>query len=149
VEVFGKSAAKARRLLVGLISSKNTSPSRRSRRCFDPDITASNVVSGATIFGTTGTTTVMTQCTSGVQATCESDTACRWNAGSCEINPWHIRAGITVASKAGSLKANCRNTINSTYYNWDGAIGSLTNAASTAGSLDLATADTKRVDVFI
>ncbi len=100
----------------------------------DADITAANIASGVTIFGTTGTATTLTQCTSGVQATCESDTACRWNTGACEINPWHIRAGITVASKAGSLKANCRNTVNNTYYNWDGSVASLINSGSTAGT---------------
>lgn len=98
------------------------------------DITAANIASGVTIFGATGSATILTQCTSVVQATCESDTACRWNAGTCEINPWHIRAGITVASKAGSLKTNCRNTINNTYYNWDGSVASLIDTGSTAGT---------------
>ncbi len=100
----------------------------------DADITAANIASGVTIFGTTGTATILTQCTSGVQATCESDTACRWHTGACEINPWHIRAGVTVAYKAGSLKANCRNTINSTYYNWDGPVTSMPNSAQSTGT---------------
>jgi len=103
----------------------------------DTDIAAGNITSGVTIFGTIGTAAGLTQCTSSTQAICTSDTACRWNAGVCEINPWNIRAGITVASKEGSLKTNCRNTINSSRYNWDGPVTSLPNSEYTGGfSLD-------------
>jgi hypothetical protein len=42
-------------------------------------------------------------CRYGVKATCEADRACRWTAGACEVNPWNIRAGVTLAGKTGFL----------------------------------------------
>ena len=95
----------------------------------DDEITATNIVSTITIFGTTGSAAAAS-CTYLAQGTCEADAACRWNTGACEINPWNIRIGTTVGGMAGALRTNCRNIVNTTYYNWDGVIGSLPNTSS-------------------
>jgi len=60
---------------------------------------------------------ILAQCTANDRGSCEGDPACRWSGGACEINPWNIRAGASIAGQMGTLKLNCRNTINPTY--WD------------------------------
>jgi hypothetical protein len=58
-------------------------------------------------------------CSYSTQASCIADTACRWSGTACEINPWHIRAGVTIEGQTGSLKLNCRNRMNSSVFNTD------------------------------
>ena len=77
----------------------------------DADIAAGNILSGVSIFGTSGSVAAP-QCTAGTQGPCESDSACRWTGSACELNPWHIRSGITIAGQSGSIKTNCRNLAN-------------------------------------
>jgi hypothetical protein len=77
----------------------------------DTDITAANIGSGVNIFGTTGNVT----------------------AGASP-NAWDLRAGVTVGSVTGQLKVNCRNRVNSTIFNYDGAIGSIGQTGVTSGS---------------
>lgn len=84
----------------------------------DSDISASNIASGVSIFGTEGSLAAA-QCTDSTQGDCESDSACRWTGSACEINPWHIRSGVTISGQTGSIKANCRNRANSSVYNSD------------------------------
>jgi hypothetical protein len=77
----------------------------------DADITAANVKSGVTIFGTSGT-----------------------YAGATP-NQKDIRAGVTINGVAGTLKANCRNTVIDARYNYDGSVASIPNTAVTSGSV--------------
>ncbi len=101
----------------------------------DADITAANILSNVTIFGMEGSATAgSTSCTYGTQGTCEADAACRWNTGACQINPWNIRIGTTIAGTAGSLKTNCRNAVNTARFNWDGVVTGLVNTASATSS---------------
>lgn len=46
-----------------------------------------------------------------------------------------LRVGVTVGAVTGVLKVNCRNTVNNTYYNYDGSIGSLPNTAIATGTV--------------
>jgi len=47
---------------------------------------------------------------------------------------WDLRAGASFGSVTGKLKVNCRNAVNNTYYNYDGAVGSITDSGTTAGT---------------
>ena len=47
---------------------------------------------------------------------------------------WNIRAGTNIAGVPGQLKTNCRNTVNSTYYNYDGTVASLPSTSDTTGT---------------
>ena len=84
----------------------------------DSDISGSNIASGIRIFGTSGSLAAA-QCIASTHGGCESDAACRWTGSACEINPWHIRSGVTILGQTGSIKANCRNRANSSIYNSD------------------------------
>jgi hypothetical protein len=77
----------------------------------DIDIVDTNIKSAVDIFGTTGNVT----------------------AGASP-NAWDLRAGVTVGSVTGKLKVNCRNRVNSSRYNYDGAIGSIPQTAVTSGT---------------
>jgi hypothetical protein len=58
-------------------------------------------------------------------------------SGATASDVWNIRAGATVAGVTGKLKVNCRNGINSSIYNYDGAIGSIDgNSVATGTSRD-------------
>ena len=109
-----------------------TSDGSRQTGAGDSDITASNVVTGVTIFGVSGSVP-QAQCNAGTEGPCEADTACRWTGSTCEINPWHIRTGITIAGQAGEIKANCRNRADGAIFDADsmppGTLG--TTAGST------------------
>lgn len=78
----------------------------------DADIVDTNIKSGIDIFGTTGNVT----------------------AGGASPNAWDLRAGVTVGSVTGRLKVNCRNRVNSSIYNYDGAIGSIPQTGVTSGT---------------
>ena len=100
----------------------------------DADIAAGNILSGVSIFGTSGNVPVP-QCTAGTQGPCESDSACRWTGSACELDPWHIRSGITIGGQAGSIKANCRNRANGSIYNSD-SMPPGTSAATAGSNID-------------
>ena len=97
----------------------------------DADITAENILSGVSIFGTSGSLQGP-QCSDTSQGACEADSACRWTGSACEINPWHIRTGITISSQAGSMKSDCRNRANLGHYDYDANSG--VAACSTYGN---------------
>jgi len=46
---------------------------------------------------------------------------------------WDLRAGVTFGSVTGKLKVNCRNSINSTLYNYDGPVGSIPSTSVNTG----------------
>jgi hypothetical protein len=48
---------------------------------------------------------------------------------------WNIRAGTSIAGVPGQLKTNCRNTVNSAYYNYDGTVASLPSSTDITGTL--------------
>lgn len=76
----------------------------------DTNISAINIVSGVSVFGPTGTISVTSP------------------------DPWDIRFGTTVNGITGKLKTACRNAVNSTKYNFDGAVSGLGDTAMTSGS---------------
>jgi len=88
-----------------------SSDGTRYQNAGDADITAANIANGVTIFGATGTL-----------------------QGAGTIDAWNVRAGVTIAGVAGALKTNCRNTGNRTYFNYDGAVGSIGTAGVTTGT---------------
>jgi hypothetical protein len=88
-----------------------SSDGTRYQNAGDADITPANISNGVTIFGATGTL-----------------------QGAGNIDPWNVRTGVTIAGVAGALKTNCRNTVNSAYFNFDGAVGSIGTAGVTTGT---------------
>jgi len=88
-----------------------SSDGTRYQNAGDADITAANIANGVTIFGATGSL-----------------------QGAGTIDAWNVRAGVTIAGVAGALKTNCRNTGNRTYFNYDGAVGSIGTAGVTTGT---------------
>jgi hypothetical protein len=102
----------------------------------DSDLSAANLKSGVSLenFGLAGSVIPFTQCQATSQSACVSDSACRWTGSICELNPVNIRAGVTIVSKAGTLKTNCRSTVNSTYFNYDGPVSSLITTGDVSGT---------------
>ena len=96
--------------------------------------TASDVQFGTTVAGVSGTATfAAVACTSDGQQNCVSLGA--YKAGNVTgLSTWDVRIGKSLGGISGALKTNCRNTVNNTYFNWDGAIGSLPNTSQTGGS---------------
>ncbi len=82
----------------------------------DSDIVASNIRDTVNIFGITGSVTAPVV-----------------------PDPWNVRIGTTINGVAGKLKVNCRNRINSSIYNYDGAIGSIpqTGVATNSTNFDI------------
>jgi hypothetical protein len=76
------------------------------------------VLFGQSVAGVSGAA-ISIDCQHTDQSSCESDDACRWESGSCEVNPWNIRTGLTLAGTAGSFKGNCRNRANSSIFDTD------------------------------
>ena len=78
----------------------------------DVDITAANIADGVSVFGLSGslTTTLVTP------------------------DAWDVRVGTTINNVVGKLKVTCRNRVNTTVYNYDGAVGSIPDRETTAGS---------------
>ena len=77
----------------------------------DINLTATNIANGVSIFGTAGTST-----------------------GGAAPDPWDLRAGVTVGSVTGKLKYNCRNTVNSSLYNYDVGLASIGNYGNLGGT---------------
>lgn len=51
------------------------------------------------------------------------------------LNVWDVRAGVDRGDgQTGKLKVNCRNAINNTYYNYDGAVASIPSTGVTTGT---------------
>lgn len=66
------------------------------------DITASNIVTGVSIFGTSGSVVVSSNCTSDGQVGCVT-TATYPAANTTAFTAWDIRKGITIGGVAGEL----------------------------------------------
>jgi hypothetical protein len=108
-----------------------SSDGRRQTGEGDANIRAENILSSVSIFGLTGTA-LRLPCSHTSQSSCTADTACRWNGSACVLDPWNIKAGVTIAGVTGSIKTNCRNRMNSTVFNSDAMPPG--NGATTAGS---------------
>jgi hypothetical protein len=108
-----------------------SSDGRRQTGDGDAYIRAENILSGVSVFGLTGTA-LRLPCSHTSQSSCTADTACRWNGSACVLNPWNIKAGVTIAGVTGSIKTNCRNRMTSTVFNSDAMPPG--NAGTTAGS---------------
>jgi hypothetical protein len=76
----------------------------------DADITAAKIKLNVNIFGTIGT-----------------------YVGEAP-DPWDIRTGASINGVSGNLKLNCRNTIVSDRYNYDGSANSIPDVGTTAGT---------------
>ena len=104
------------------------------------DNIAAKVVTGQSVAGVAGTATVGSSSTESY-STCTSDgqTGCVTDASYpaakvANISTWDLRAGQTIAGLTGALKTNCRNTVNSTFFNYDGDVGSLLTTGVTTGT---------------
>jgi hypothetical protein len=96
-----------------------TSAGTRQTGTGDSDISASNIVSGVSIFGTVGTA-----------------------ASVVAPDPWDVRIGKSINGVAGKLKTTCRNRISTGAYNYNGAISGIGNGGNLAGSFGLDIWDT-------
>ena len=77
------------------------------------NIVAGNIKTGVTIAGVSGT----------------------FAGGGSYPNVWNVRAGTDRGDgQIGKLKVNCRNSINNTYYNYDGAVASIPATGVTTGT---------------
>ena len=94
------------------------------------NITASSVLSGKTIAGVKGTAKVSPDCTTDGQQNCAVSGDFK-AANVTLISTWDLRAGKTLAGVNGELKTNCRNAVNVSKFNYDGAVSGLPNTAST------------------
>ena len=78
----------------------------------DANILGANIAFGVSIFSTAGTLTTP--------------------------DPWDLRAGTSVVAPTGTvtgkLKYNCRNTVKSSIYNYDGLVGSIGTSGVTSGT---------------
>ena len=90
----------------------------------DADITAANIVSGTSIFGTAGSASAGggPTCTSDGETGCTTDNTFK-AVDTSSINAWDIKSGKSVGGISGLVKTNCRNAINSSLYNSDTEIG--------------------------
>ena len=97
--------------------------------------TAANVrtVNGAYGVGGTATAPTLADCSSDGQTGCVTSGILP-AAAITGFSTWNIRAGTTLAGVAGTLKTNCRNAVNSTYFNYDGAVASLPATGVTSGT---------------
>jgi len=105
---------------------------------YSPDFpTVGNVLSTDTVNSVTGTltlpaiTNVLTG--SGTYGVAGTGSTPSFSPGGAP-SAWDLRAGVTVGSVTGKLKVNCRNAVNNSYYNYDGAVGSIPNTGTTAGT---------------
>ena len=87
---------------------------------------AGNIKSGSTVAGVTGS--YAPPCSSDGQQNCLAIGI--FKAGNpTGISTWDLRSGRSLAGVAGALKTNCRNAVNFSYYNYDGAVASLPNTS--------------------
>ena len=90
-----------------------------------------NIKSGATVAGVAGS--YAAPCLSDGQQNCLT-TGVFKAANVTGISTWDLRSGQTLAGISGALKTNCRNTVTSTSFNYDGAVASLPTTAITSGT---------------
>jgi hypothetical protein len=84
----------------------------------DAELSAENILKDVDIFGTAGTLSPL-PCSYTDEAACTADSVCRWRGAACQLNPWNIRSGISLAGTVGSMKQSCRNRIASSIFNTD------------------------------
>jgi Protein of unknown function (DUF1566) len=95
------------------------------------NFTSNSVKSGTTIAGVAG---AIQTCSSDGQIGCISSTLLP-SANISGFSTWNLRIGTTLAGVSGSLKLNCRNMVDSSTFNYDGAVGSLGTGAVTSGTV--------------
>jgi len=94
---------------------------------------AANVESGYTIAGVQGSATISPACTADGQQNCSVSGIFK-AANVSGISTWDLRAGQVIAGINGALKTNCRNSIDSGYFNYDGPLANLPNTGVTTGT---------------
>jgi len=100
----------------------------------DANIVAANIKSGVTVFGVAGVLTAGSACTGDGQINCLA-TSTYVSANTNAVIAPDIRVGKTIAGIAGTLMTNCRNTVNSALYNFDGTVATLDNNSHTGGTV--------------
>ena len=94
----------------------------------------SNIQSGYTVAGVVGSGTISSSCTTDGQQNCSVSGVFK-AANVTGIGTWDLRAGLTMGGISGALKTNCRNTITSATFNYDGALASLPNTGIATGTI--------------
>ena len=94
----------------------------------------SNIQSGYTVAGVVGSGTISSSCTTDGQQNCSVSGVFK-AANVTGIGTWDLRAGLTMGGISGALKTNCRNTITSATFNYDGALASLPNTSTATGTI--------------
>jgi hypothetical protein len=104
----------------------------------DANLTAPNIKSETMILGVEGSYNGVTTPSCSV----DGDTNCVVSgifkaANTTGMSAWDLRVGKTLAGYSGALKTNCRNTVNSSIFNYDGydgAVGGLGTGGVTSGT---------------
>jgi len=94
------------------------------------DFDGSDVKNGKTIAGVPGS---LASCSTDGQTNCVTTNLFPAAAVS-GFSSWNLRSGTSLAGIVGALKTNCRNGVNSTYYNYDGALSGLPTTLVTTGT---------------
>ena len=97
------------------------------------NFSASNIQGGVTIAAIAGSGFTTATCGSDGQQNCAVSGVFK-AANVTGISTWDLRSGLSLGGITGALKTNCRNTVNNTYFNYDGAVGSLPNTGITSGT---------------
>ncbi|MCX6108142.1 MAG: hypothetical protein NTZ90_00885, partial [Proteobacteria bacterium] len=93
----------------------------------------SNIQSGYTVAGVVGSAPIGS-CTTDGQQNCSVSGVFK-AANVTGIGIWDLRAGRTMGGISGALKTNCRNSITSATFNYDGALASLPNTSTATGTI--------------
>ena len=93
----------------------------------------SNIQSGYTVAGVVGSAPIAS-CTTDGQQNCAVSGVFK-AANVTGIGTWDLRAGLTMGGISGALKTNCRNSITSATFNYDGALASLPNTSTATGTI--------------
>ena len=96
------------------------------------NFSASNLQSGTTVAGIVGSALISSSYTTDGQQNCAVSGVFK-AANVTGISTWDLRSGLSLGGVTGALKTNCRNTVNSTYFNHD-TIGTLGTAGDTTGT---------------
>jgi hypothetical protein len=97
------------------------------------NVIASDIKNGTTIAGVMGTASITPACTSDGQVGCTVNGVFK-SANISGVSSWDLRIGTTLGGIMGALKTNCRNSVNSSRFNYDGSVNSLPISSVTTGT---------------